>query len=92
MYSINVRGTFLCTQAAAIPDDQARQRRLYYQHSSVRGKNLIRRGQHMLIQISHYRVNRGGSPEFGKYRIAANAILPGATNTKWRRVIRDVPG
>jgi len=94
VYSINVRGTFLCTQAAAIQMIKQGKGGCIINISSASGKKPDPQGAaYCSSKSAIIGFTRVAALEFGKYRIRANAILPGATNTEMLQgLIRDVPG
>ena len=94
VYSINVRGTFLCTQAAAIQMIKQGKGGCIINIASASGKKPDPQGAaYCSSKSAIIGFTRVAALEFGKYRIRANAILPGATNTEMLQgLIRDVPG
>jgi len=94
VYSINVRGTFLCTQAAAIQMIKQGKGGCIINISSASGKKPDPQGAaYCSSKSAIIGFTRVAALEFGKYLIRANAILPGATNTEMLQgLIRDVPG
>ena len=94
VYSINVRGTFLCTQAAALQMIKQGKGGCIINISSASGKKPDPQGAaYCSSKSAIIGFTRVAALEFGKYRIRANAILPGATNTEMLQgLIRDVPG
>lgn len=94
VYSINVRGTFLCTQAAALQMIKQGKGGCIINISSASGKKPDPQGAaYCSSKSAIIGFTRVAALEFGKYRIRANAILPGATNTEMLQgLIQDVPG
>ena len=94
VYSVNVRGTFLCTQAAARQMIKQGQGGCIINMSSASGKKPDPQGAaYCSSKSAIIGLTRVAALEFGKYRIRVNAILPGATDTEMLRgLIRDVPG
>ncbi len=94
VFSINVRGTFLCTQAAANQMIKQGKGGCIINISSASGKKPDPQGAaYCSSKSAIIGFTRVAALEFGKYRIRANAILPGATNTEMLQgLIRDVPG
>jgi NAD(P)-dependent dehydrogenase (short-subunit alcohol dehydrogenase family) len=94
VYRVNVRGTFLCTQAAARQMIKQGQGGCIINMSSASGKKPDPQGAAYCSSKSAINgLTRVAALEFGKYGIRVNAILPGATDTEMLRgLIRDVPG
>ncbi len=94
VYRVNVRGTFLCTQAAARQMIKQGHGGCIINMSSASGKKPDPQGAAYCSSKSAINgLTRVAALEFGKYGIRVNAILPGATDTEMLRgLIRDVPG
>jgi len=94
VYNINVRGTFLCTQAAARQMIKQGQGGCIINISSASGKKPDpQAGAYCSSKSAIIGLTRVAALELGKYGIRVNAILPGATDTEMlRSLIKDVPG
>ncbi len=94
VYDINVRGTFLCTQAAARQMIKQGIGGCIINMSSASGKKPDpQAAAYCSSKSAIIGLTRVTALELGKYQIRANAILPGATDTEMLRgLIRDVPG
>jgi len=94
VYKINVRGTFLCSQAAARQMIQQGQGGCIINISSASGKKPDMKGSaYCSSKSAMIGMTRVMALELGQYGIRVNAILPGATDTEMLRgLMRDVPG
>ncbi len=94
VYDINVRGTFLCAQAAARQMILQGKGGSIINMSSASGKKPDPQGAaYCSSKSAIIGFTRVAALELGKYKIRSNAILPGATDTEMLRgLIRDVPG
>ena len=94
VYNVNVRGTFLCTQAAARQMIKQGQGGCIINMSSASGKKPDpQAAAYCSSKSAIIGLTRVAALELGKYGIRVNAILPGATDTEMLRgLIRDVPG
>lgn len=94
VFDINVRGTFLCTQAAARQMIRQGRGGCIINMSSASGKKPDpQAAAYCSSKSAIIGFTRVTALELGKHKIRANAILPGATDTEMLRgLIRDVPG
>ncbi len=94
VYQINVRGTFLMTQAVARQMIQHKRGGVIINMSSASGKKPDPQGAaYCSSKSAVIGLTRVAALELGKFSIRVNAILPGATNTAMLRgLIEDVPG
>lgn len=86
VYSINVKGTFLCSQAVAREMIQQRRGGIIIIMSSASGKKPDPEGAaYCSSKSAVIGLMRVLALELGPYGIRANAILPGATDTEMLR-------
>jgi NAD(P)-dependent dehydrogenase (short-subunit alcohol dehydrogenase family) len=94
VFAVNVRGTFLCAQAAARQMIAQGDGGCLINVSSASGKKADRQGSaYCASKSAVIGLTRVLALELGQYGIRANAILPGATDTQMLRdLIDQVPG
>jgi NAD(P)-dependent dehydrogenase (short-subunit alcohol dehydrogenase family) len=94
VFDVNVRGTFLCSQAAARQMVVQGSGGCIVNVSSASGKKADREGAaYCASKSAVIGFTRVLALELGQYGIRANAILPGATDTEMLRDLFDqVPG
>jgi 3-oxoacyl-[acyl-carrier protein] reductase len=92
--AVNLRGTFLCSQAAARQMIEQGHGGCIINMSSASGKKPDTKGAaYCSSKSAVIGFTRVLALELGEYRIRANAVLPGATDTKMLRdVVERVPG
>jgi NAD(P)-dependent dehydrogenase (short-subunit alcohol dehydrogenase family) len=94
VFSVNVRGAFLCAQAAARQMIRQGSGGCILNMSSASGKKPDLKGAaYCASKSAIIGLTRVLALELGKYGIRANAVLPGATDTQMLRDVVDrVPG
>jgi NAD(P)-dependent dehydrogenase (short-subunit alcohol dehydrogenase family) len=94
IFDVNVRGTFLCSQAAARQMIEQGNGGCIINVSSASGKKADREeAAYCASKSAVIGFTRVLALELGQYGIRANAILPGATDTEMLRDLVDqVPG
>lgn len=94
VFAVNVRGTFLCSQAVARQMIRQGQGGCIINISSASGKKPDPKGAaYCASKSAIIGLTRVLALELGPYAIRANAILPGATDTQMlREVVDRVPG
>jgi NAD(P)-dependent dehydrogenase (short-subunit alcohol dehydrogenase family) len=94
IFRVNVRGTFLCSQAAARQMIEQGSGGCIINVSSASGKKADREeSAYCASKSAVIGFTRCLALELGPYGIRANAILPGATDTEMLRALIDqVPG
>lgn len=94
VYQINVRGTYLCSQAAARQMIRQGQGGSIINISSASGKKADMLGAaYCSSKSAMIGLTRVAALELGQYGIRVNAILPGATDTEMLRgLIKESPG
>jgi NAD(P)-dependent dehydrogenase (short-subunit alcohol dehydrogenase family) len=94
VYKVNVRGTFLCSQAAARQMIAQEKGGAIINISSASGKKADMQGSaYCSTKSAIIGLTRVMALELGKYGVRVNAILPGATDTEMLRgLTREVPG
>ncbi len=92
--AVNMRGTFLCSQAAAKQMIEQGQGGCIINMSSASGKKPDPKGAaYCATKSAVIGFTRVLALELGEHGIRANAVLPGATDTKMLRdVVERVPG
>ena len=92
--AVNLRGAFLCSQAAARQMIEQGQGGCIINMSSASGKKPDTKGAaYCASKSAVIGFTRVLALELGQYGIRANAVLPGATDTKMLRdVVERVPG
>jgi NAD(P)-dependent dehydrogenase (short-subunit alcohol dehydrogenase family) len=92
--AVNLRGTFLCSQAAARQMIKQGHGGCIINMSSASGKKPDPKGAaYCATKSAVIGLTRVLALELGEYGIRANAVLPGATDTKMLRdVVERVPG
>lgn len=92
--AVNMRGTFLCSQAAAQQMIKQGHGGCIINMSSASGKKPDPKGAaYCASKSAVIGLTRVLALELGEYGIRANAVLPGATDTKMLRdVVERVPG
>jgi NAD(P)-dependent dehydrogenase (short-subunit alcohol dehydrogenase family) len=94
VFAVNMRGTFLCSQAAARQMMAQGDGGCIINMSSASGKKPDPQGAaYCASKSAVIGFTRVLALELGEYGIRANAVLPGATDTKMLRDVTDrVPG
>jgi NAD(P)-dependent dehydrogenase (short-subunit alcohol dehydrogenase family) len=94
VFAVNMRGTFLCSQAAAKQMIKQGEGGCIISMSSASGKKPDRKGAaYCASKSAIIGFTRVLALELGEYGIRANAVLPGATDTSMLRDVTDrVPG
>jgi NAD(P)-dependent dehydrogenase (short-subunit alcohol dehydrogenase family) len=94
VFAVNMRGAFLCSRAAARQMIKQGEGGCIINMSSASGKKPDPQGAaYCASKSAVIGFTRVLALELGEYRIRANAILPGATDTKMLRDVTDrVPG
>ena len=94
VFAVNMRGTFLCSQAAARQMIEQGDGGCILSMSSASGKKPDQKGAaYCASKSAVIGFTRVLALELGPYGIRANAVLPGATDTKMLRDVVDrVPG
>jgi NAD(P)-dependent dehydrogenase (short-subunit alcohol dehydrogenase family) len=94
VFAVNIRGTFLCAQAAARQMIEQGDGGCIINMSSASGKKPDTKGAaYCASKSAVIGFTRVLALELGHYGIRANAVLPGATDTKMLRDVVDrVPG
>ena len=94
VFAVNVRGTFLCSQAAARQMIEQGGGGCILNMASASGKKPDRKGAaYCASKSAIIGFTRVLALELGEYGIRANAVLPGATDTQMLRdVVGRVPG
>jgi NAD(P)-dependent dehydrogenase (short-subunit alcohol dehydrogenase family) len=94
VFAVNIRGTFLCSQAAARQMIEQGDGGCIINMSSASGKKPDPQGAaYCASKSAVIGFTRVLALELGEYGIRANAVLPGATDTKMLRDVTDrVPG
>ena len=94
IFKVNVRGTFLCSQAAARQMIRQGGGGCIINISSASGKKADREeSAYCASKSAIIGFTRVLALELGQYGIRANAILPGATDTEMvRELVEQVPG
>ena len=94
VFAVNLRGTFLCSQAAARQMIKQGDGGCIINMSSASGKKPDPQGAaYCASKSAVIGFTRVLALELGEYGIRANAVLPGATDTKMLRDVTDrVPG
>ena len=94
VFAVNMRGTFLCSQVAARQMIEQGEGGCILNMSSASGKKPDRKGAaYCASKSAIIGFTRVLALELGEYGIRANAVLPGATDTKMLRDVVDrVPG
>jgi NAD(P)-dependent dehydrogenase (short-subunit alcohol dehydrogenase family) len=94
VFAVNLRGTFLCSQAAARRMIEQGGGGCIINMSSASGKKPDPQGAaYCASKSAVIGFTRVLALELGEYGIRANAVLPGATDTKMLRDVTDrVPG
>jgi NAD(P)-dependent dehydrogenase (short-subunit alcohol dehydrogenase family) len=94
VFAVNMRGTFLCSQAAARQMIRQGNGGCIINMSSASGKKPDPQGAaYCASKSAVIGFTRVLALELGQYGIRANAVLPGATDTKMLRDVTDrVPG
>ena len=94
VFAVNMRGTFLCSQAAARQMIEQGDGGCIINMSSASGKKPDPQGAaYCASKSAVIGFTRVLALELGEYGIRANAVLPGATDTKMLRDVTDrVPG
>jgi NAD(P)-dependent dehydrogenase (short-subunit alcohol dehydrogenase family) len=94
VFAVNMRGTFLCSQAAARQMIRQGSGGCIINMSSASGKKPDPQGAaYCASKSAVIGFTRVLALELGQYGIRANAVLPGATDTKMLRDVTDrVPG
>ena len=94
VFAVNMRGTFLCSQAAARQMMEQGDGGCIINMSSASGKKPDPQGAaYCASKSAVIGFTRVLALELGEYGIRANAVLPGATDTKMLRDVTDrVPG
>jgi NAD(P)-dependent dehydrogenase (short-subunit alcohol dehydrogenase family) len=90
VFAVNVRGTFLCSQAAARQMIEQDKGGCILNMSSASGKKPDPKGAaYCASKSAIIGLTRVLALELGRYGIRANAVLPGATDTKMLRDVVD---
>ena len=94
VFDVNVRGTFLCSQAAARRMIDRGSGGCILNMASASGKKPDRKGAaYCASKSAIIGLTRVLALELGEYGIRVNAVLPGATDTRMLRdVVERVPG
>jgi NAD(P)-dependent dehydrogenase (short-subunit alcohol dehydrogenase family) len=94
IFEVNVHGTFLCSQAAARQMIKQGDGGCIINMSSASGKKADREeSAYCASKSAIIGLTRCLALELGRYKIRANAVLPGATDTEMLRgLIDQVPG
>jgi len=94
VFAVNIRGAFLCSQAAARQMIEQGEGGCILNMSSASGKKPDRKGAaYCASKSAIIGFTRVLALELGQHGIRANAVLPGATDTKMLRDVVDrVPG
>ncbi len=94
VFAVNMRGTFLCSQAAARQMIEQGGGGCILNMASASGKKPDRKGAaYCASKSAIIGFTRVLALELGEYGIRANAVLPGATDTQMLRdVVGRVPG
>ena len=94
VFAVNMRGTFLCSQAAARQMIEQGSGGCILNMASASGKKPDRKGAaYCASKSAIIGFTRVLALELGEYGIRANAVLPGATDTQMLRdVVGRVPG
>ena len=94
VFAVNIRGTFLCAQAAARQMIRQGDGGCIINMSSASGKKPDTKGAaYCASKSAVIGLSRVLALELGQYGIRANTVLPGATDTKMLRDVVDrVPG
>jgi len=94
VFAVNMRGTFLCSQAAARQMIEQGEGGCIINMSSASGKKPDPQGAaYCASKSAVIGFTRVLALELGEYGIRANAVLPGATDTKMLHDVTDrVPG
>jgi NAD(P)-dependent dehydrogenase (short-subunit alcohol dehydrogenase family) len=94
VFAVNMRGTFLCSQAVARQMIEQREGGCILNMASASAKKPDRKGgAYCASKSAIVGFTRVLALELGEYGIRANAVLPGATDTKMLRDVVDrVPG
>jgi NAD(P)-dependent dehydrogenase (short-subunit alcohol dehydrogenase family) len=94
VFAVNMRGTFLCSQAAARQMIKQGEGGCIINMSSASGKKPDPKGAaYCASKSAVIGFTRVLALELGEYGIRANAVLPGATDTQMLRDVTDrVPG
>jgi glucose 1-dehydrogenase len=94
VFAVNIRGTFLCAQAAARQMIKQGEGGCIINMSSASGKKPDTKGAaYCASKSAVIGFTRVLALELGQYGIRANAVLPGATDTQMLRDVVDrVPG
>jgi NAD(P)-dependent dehydrogenase (short-subunit alcohol dehydrogenase family) len=94
VFAVNIRGTFLCSQAAARQMIEQGEGGCIINMSSASGKKPDPQGAaYCASKSAVIGFTRVLALELGEYGIRANAVLPGATDTKMLHDVTDrVPG
>lgn len=94
VFAVNVRGTFLCSRAAARQMIGQGEGGCILNMASASGKKPDRKGAaYCSSKSAIIGLTRVLALELGEHHIRANAVLPGATDTKMLRdVVERVPG
>lgn len=94
VFAVNVRGTFLCSRAAARQMIEQGEGGCILNMASASGKKPDRKGgAYCSSKSAIIGLTRVLALELGEHHIRANAVLPGATDTQMlRNVVERVPG